>query len=1325
MRRRWKWVLGVLALLLLAAGGALVVLLRSDWLREKIRASIVEQVERASGGRATLTGFDFDWSTLTARANQFTLHGKEAQGLAPLFHADRIQLGLTVLSWVGRDVRLDELTVEKPQIHIYVAQDGTTNLPEPKLKKTGGNVVEDLIALRIGRLNVRDGLLEFDSRAIPFSAVAEGLDATLTYDLANPRYKAAISARTLRLPQGLAPKLEATALLEANRLVIERARLSSGDSWVEVSGPLNDFKKLSGDLKFKASVLMRDVPRNPVQEGFAVAEGTARFGPDHSPVVEGSLRMEQAGYTAKGVRIRNVSAASRFELTPSRLTLNGLGVRSPYGAWDGAGELRDWKFFRLQGNLAQLALDLVQAAVLDQPYAWNGSLHGPVEISGEITGDGVAHVLAKAALDVEPREGDLPVSGRIEAAWTQDSGKLDLGASHLETESARVNFQGTLGERLEVGLFASRLHDLDPVIGLLLREDGYRLPLSLQDGEARVNVVVTGPLKDPQLKGRVSMTNAVYESVLFHQMASDFQLSRGRLELTGIELGRNEAVTNGHLALSLRNWAAGSDSAIDGGLDLKNAKLADLLQVAKITAQPQGGLAGAVTLGGTLGQPVGSLSFTLTGVEWQDEKFDRLAGNLQLKPGGALQGAADLDKMHLSVAGQYQHPSGNFRAGELNLTMQSSGLQLHESERAMAIRPGLDGEVRAELRTRVSIENGTPLLRALDGALAVHGLHIGGRQLGELLVNGTTSSGQLTVTASLNLPGSKLEGDATIQLSGDYAAKGTLRSPRLPFRLIKDLISSSPDPSKDEPWPARGFVEGSVAWQAPLAEPRKGSAVITVKTLQVRPRDAQPMETQVDTNDLTLRNDGPLVIEVDANSARFKSAKVTALDTSLALSGSYLFPAKNPWNLNVKGSANLAILGSFRPDLVSTGVADIDASVRGTAADPQLSGRMSIQKASFFLKDLPNGIENATGTVYFEKNRANIEQLTGQTGGGKFSVNGFLGVAGQELTYRLQATATNVRVRYPEGVSTTLDAALTLTGSTFRSLLAGSITIQRSGFSSGSDLASMVGGSGNPIPSAASQHEFLRNLQFDVRIRTTPDAVFQSSYTQDLQTEADLRLRGSPAKPILLGSVKSSQGGIQFFGNRYTVSRGEILFYNTAVVQPQIDLDLETRVRGITVYINVNGPLSRLNFTYRSEPPLQSSEIVALLTVGRQPESTSSSVTASQSIRNQNVMENTPNSLLGGALSAGVSSRVERFFGSSRIRIDPNFTGVENLPQARLSVEQSISRDITLTYITNLSRSQQQIVRLEWDLNKQWSVVAVKDENGTFAMDFLYRKRFK
>jgi translocation and assembly module TamB len=77
------------------------------------------------------------------------------------------------------------------------------------------------------------------------------------------------------------------------------------------------------------------------------------------------------------------------------------------------------------------------------------------------------------------------------------------------------------------------------------------------------------------------------------------------------------------------------------------------------------------------------------------------------------------------------------------------------------------------------------------------------------------------------------------------------------------------------------------------------------------------------------------------------------------------------------------------------------------------------------------------------------------------------------------------------------------------------------------------------------------------------------------------------------------------------------------------------------------------------------------------------------------------------------------------MKIDPQVTGMENVNQARLSIEQSISRDITLTFITNLGRTQQQIVRIEWDLSRQWQAVAVRDENGVLSVDFVYRKRFK
>ncbi|NWF83441.1 MAG: translocation/assembly module TamB domain-containing protein, partial [Bryobacteraceae bacterium] len=455
-------------------------------------------------------------------------------------------------------------------------------------------------------------------------------------------------------------------------------------------------------------------------------------------------------------------------------------------------------------------------------------------------------------------------------------------------------------------------------------------------------------------------------------------------------------------------------------------------------------------------------------------------------------------------------------------------------------------------------------------------------------------------------------------------------------------------------------------------------------------------------------------------------ASFSAKETQLSLSGTAGLKENAPLNLRLTGSANLALLSTFRPDIEASGRAGLDASIRGTPADPSLSGRMTISGASFFLKDLPNGIENANGTVYFEKNRANIEKLSGQTGGGQFLITGFLGINQGEFNYRLNAKGSGIRIRYPEGVSTTADASLDLVGTPARSLLSGTVTVLKSGFIGGGDFGEMVGGATNPIPPPATRNEFLRNLQFDVKIRTAPDATLISNYTEGLETEANLQLRGSPSKPVLLGDVEVNQGTIRFFGNRYTISRGELLFYNTAVVQPAIDLDLETRIRGVTVYINVSGPLARLNVNYRSEPPLQSNEILALLTVGRTPAVAGSSLQATSTIRNQNVLESaSSNSLLGGALSAGISGRVERFFGASRIKIDPQATGVDNVAQARLSIEQSLSRDVTVTFVTNLSRTQEQIVRVEWDVSRQWQVIAVRDENGIFAVDFIYRTRFK
>jgi translocation and assembly module TamB len=97
---------------------------------------------------------------------------------------------------------------------------------------------------------------------------------------------------------------------------------------------------------------------------------------------------------------------------------------------------------------------------------------------------------------------------------------------------------------------------------------------------------------------------------------------------------------------------------------------------------------------------------------------------------------------------------------------------------------------------------------------------------------------------------------------------------------------------------------------------------------------------------------------------------------------------------------------------------------------------------------------------------------------------------------------------------------------------------------------------------------------------------------------------------------------------------------------------------------------------------------------------------------------------LGQAASQQVSNRLQRFFGATRVKIDPTLTGVDNLPQARLTFEQQVSKDVTLTYITNLNRTAEQVVRMQWDVSREWSAIAVRDQNGLFGIDFQFRKRF-
>ena len=356
-----------------------------------------------------------------------------------------------------------------------------------------------------------------------------------------------------------------------------------------------------------------------------------------------------------------------------------------------------------------------------------------------------------------------------------------------------------------------------------------------------------------------------------------------------------------------------------------------------------------------------------------------------------------------------------------------------------------------------------------------------------------------------------------------------------------------------------------------------------------------------------------------------------------------------PFNLRANGNVNLEMLEAFDPDIYSSGAVMLNASVTGNATQPVLRGRLQLQNAAVNLPGMPIGLSKANGGVNFNGTEAVIDNLTGESGGGKVTLTGFYSYGGDEDHFHVQANATRVHIDYPETVTTEANARLTVTGSESRSLVSGTVTVLSVSMHSHSDIGSILTTTATPPSTSAPSTGLLAGMRFDVRIRTSPGIQFRSELTQNLDADAELTLRGTPDNPGMIGRLTVNSGDLIFFGAPYTVDQGTITFSNPNKIDPILNVDLETTAQGVDVTINVSGPMDKLKLTYHSRSALGIP--TAHFIAGRQPNAHNRPRyrfgTAACS-RTQSFGQAGASAVLGQAVNP-VSNRLQRLFGVSKL----------------------------------------------------------------------------
>ncbi len=993
---------------------------------------------------------------------------------------------------------------------------------------------------------------------------------------------------------------------------------------------------------------------------------------------------------------------------------------------------------KVTAEFKDVALDTVLDMVSQPPFLRLGL---DARINGLATANWVKGdqqtVVVDAAFNLSPSaqgvSGEAPTIASVDATYTQSNGAVDLRRLDLHTPASQIEAHGLLGaypltstsgltvdfQSHDLGEFDTVLRDLG-----LIREGktgAAALPIKLA-GQGEFHGTWTGSLVDPHLAGTAKATQLDLEMIpaasnpkagsqqAANSLSAQLQFVHwDSVEATGsyaaeriviehglLRRGQAELAVDGTLAaapVSARQPEPEFDenSVLHAHLKASKVGLDQLLPLLGRKLPVTGTLDAQLQANGPVRALDGAGWIELDGATAWGEPITRLRAQ------GTLTG--DLLKLSsinasasagsLSASGSYDLKSRRFQ-----IDSKGAGIEIARIENLRRQELGATGKLDFSVAGAGTLDDPQLELRA-----TLSGLAFGDESLGELSLAAHTDHRSASYQATTRLEGAEVDLNGQTAMSGDYATQAKLAFSQFD---IGGLLKAAHVRGLS----GQSALAGVITLEGPLAHP-----------LEMR-GEARLQQLAASIAGVHLASQGGVHATLANGRISLDPLHVTGEDTDLHVQGSLSLKDKQQLDLAASGAINLKLAETVDPDLTAGGTTTFQVEAHGPLKDPGLKGRIDFQNGSLSLEDVPNGLSQLHGTLEFNQNRLEVKSLTAMSGGGMLSVGGYL--AYQHGLYAdLSVTGKSVRIRYPEGVSSLADTTLRLQGSQNNLLLSGDLLITRFSVSPDLDIAALAS-QANAVQIIAAPDAPSNHIRLDVHVVSSPQLNFQNAYAK-LAGNVDLRLRGTVASPSLLGRVSITEGSAIIAGTRYDLQRGDITFTNPVRIEPSIDLNATARVEDYDITLGLHGTPNKLAVSYRSDPPLPEADVVALLALGR-TESQQRVFTRQQE---QSVANPTTDALLGGALNATVSSRVQKLFGAGSVKVDPNYIGTLGNSTSRITVEEQLGRNVTLTYATNVDTTGEQLLQAEIAVNRHVSLLVARDESGVFSMVLKATRRYR
>jgi len=852
------------------------------------------------------------------------------------------------------------------------------------------------------------------------------------------------------------------------------------------------------------------------------------------------------------------------------LALTSLDVTAFGGHFQGSASLRDFQQYKVNGELRGFDAGTVLSA-LGEKVPYDGVISGSVAAEGDTKVDN--SLVAQTRLSITPGRRGIPVSGRFNADYNGASDNIIVEKSYVTLPHSRIDLNGSLDKVLNVSLKTRDLHDL-------LAPNS----LALNRGEADFSGTLTGGVKAPRIAGHLAANRLAVEGRQFDTIAADVAASSSGVairngELTRAALNHASMESNFSGSLALTQWKAPPREPVSAELSIRNGDLAD---VAVLAGGNRAGYSGALSavahVGGTLGNPLGTVSLQVANGTIDNQPFDmasvqaNLTDRLVTIPDASIQAAAG----RVDLNGEFRHPADSFTTGHLRMATKSTAIDLAKAP-AGQHPPNNSGTVQVNANVVGDLTDETFLLTSVNGDISAHALRIQGQSYGDFQAAARTSGQAATYNLTSDFAGSTVRLHGTTQLVRGYPTTADAAIANLPVDKVLAAANRTD-------LPVRGSLSGAVHLTGTVSDPQAEAnldlthAVVYDEPIdQLRLRAAYQAQA-IDIPQLEIAA-GPSRIEMTAHydhpagNLLAGSAKFDVESSRIDLARIHNVQARRPGlggvlQITARGdgaigeSAPRITLRDLNLNIAATGIAaqgkhfgdlkltansvpgnKVDFALDSNLADAAIHGRGTASLAAGYPVDAQLSFNNLLYT--------HIASLLGEKSSpmeaavdGQVTVNGPL-LDRDQLRANLDLTRLNISAKPGSGQAKPM--AIANQGPVTATLTHGSIQIQNAHLSGSQTDVQVAGSASLPSGGQAASLNLTLNAKVGLEILPNIDHDIYSSGNVDLGAT----VRGTASQPLVNGQltlrnatfnyaglpsgISNANGVVVFNGNNATI----------------------------------------------------------------------------------------------------------------------------------------------------------------------------------------------